>query len=198
MTFPTKQLANYSEEAEASEAFKIHQRLCEKRSQSNNTAFDEAADMYEIKTKELYKLLGYDKFESYIAQPEIDVSRAKAYQQVQVHEVFVVGLGMPVDSLKPAGIPKLATAAKYKDEDGFMQHLEEILDLATSCSRSDLRTELAEMFGEVEEKKEPIDWELIADELKVYIDSGDLEQKEYCINKYKAAKVQKYGEDFYG
>lgn len=94
-----------------------------------------------------YKVLGYDTWESFLAIPEISISRFFAYKLIQVHLIWVkqfnvspAKLDIDIEKLYMAGT--MATEKNYK----------EMLEKAKQLSRSDLSEEIREAKGDQKEK----------------------------------------------
>jgi hypothetical protein len=89
----------------------------------------------------LYKAVGYDSFEEWLADPEVDIERRWAYQLSATWRELVVKLGTPVDKirqLEPAKIQEVLPAVRR----GAAEIGEALADVE-SLSRSDLREKYA-------------------------------------------------------
>ena len=125
------------------EAWECHQRIVQLRFFIERSFLEIGGYLHWMKTNKAYKSLGHPTFESYIADPDVDIGRTSAYIAIQSFEVFVQQLNMDETRLIEAGISKLALVAPYVDED----NKEELITMATALSRSDLRDMLNQMFG---------------------------------------------------
>lgn len=126
------------------EAWRCHRRIVDKRNEAEQTFLELAEALYIFKRRRFFVQMGHPTFESYIADPEVDISRSLAYRLIQEHELFVLDLECPPDRLLEAGNSKLSLIAPHVD-DG---NADELVEMATVLSRSDLRVELKEMFGD--------------------------------------------------
>lgn len=96
----------------------------------------------------LYRELGHETFESYLADPEVqcDLRRTEIYRLIRAARVFVPSVGqppLPVEAVAALGITKadlLAPAVARADED----ERAELLAVARSLSVRDLRSALRE------------------------------------------------------
>lgn len=100
-----------------------------------------AGDLYEAHTDRVWEVLGYDSFEAWLAQPEIDLNPRHVYRMVQVWRELVVERDVSPETLDAAEVTKVAVvlpalrAGKTTVEDA-------LADCAT-LSRSDLQERYA-------------------------------------------------------
>lgn len=94
--------------------------------------------LFENRKRRFFSVLGYDTFESYIAQEELGLKRAAVYKIIGIYSDLVVSRNVQpvdiadIDANKLEMIrPELPTG-----------DLDELLSKARSLSRSDLKTEL--------------------------------------------------------
>ena len=99
----------------------------------------------------LFKLLGYDSFEDFIASPEVGFSRSKAYGLIRIRELYKEKLGIDDKTLLEIGNAKLALIAPVveSDKEGW-------LEKARHLSKSDLRIEMGQGPGENKHISPPI------------------------------------------
>lgn len=135
-------------EKQADNAFENHNLLAKLCTSTEAYNLEIGRLLYEINKGQLYQKLGYDTFNSYIAQPEFHLSRAMAYMYKHVWERFVVELGIEPKELAEAGISKLQAVLPYAEPDNAAN----LISMAKGLSRSDLNAELEERFG-IEKKK---------------------------------------------
>ena len=88
--------------------------------------------------------MGHPTFESYLADPDVDISRTLAYRLMGVHEMFVELLECPPDGLLAAGPNKLELLIPHVHS----LNVDVWVNRAAALSRSDLREELREEFGD--------------------------------------------------
>ena len=134
----------YEKEIEklADEAYENHNLLSRLCTSTEAYNLEIGRLLYEINKAELYKNLGYDTFNSYIAQPEFHLSRAMAYMYKHVWERFVIELGIDPKELAEAGISKLQAVLPFAEPNNAA----DLISKAKGLSRSDLKAELDEMF----------------------------------------------------
>ncbi len=98
--------------------------------------------------------MGHPTFESYLADPDVDISRTLAYRLIGVHEMFIELLEYPPEGLLTAGPNKLELLIPHVHS----LNVEEWVKKAATLSRSRLREELREEFGDDATPKLPIDY----------------------------------------
>jgi hypothetical protein len=110
-------------------------------------------------TNKYYRDMDYDSFESFLADPEIDIQPRMAYRMIRIHREFIVGycneLQLEVDNgdyievledkdpgyiklLTATGVSKLDKIASYVTSDTRIP----LLNTASTTSRSDLHAYL--------------------------------------------------------
>lgn len=93
--------------------------------------------------------LGYDTFEDFLGAPEVSLSRSMVFDLIRAVEIFLDGLGRPLNELAAIGISKLSAIAK-EDPSGspvVYQDPDEWIGKAQALSRSDLNEEVWEITG---------------------------------------------------
>lgn len=128
----------------SAEAWMLHQSIVTLRNAIEQNFLELGAALYEFKRKRLYRAFEHPTFESYLADPDVDVGRSMAYLAMQIHTVFVMELERPTVGLLEAGSSKLGLIAPHATPD----NVEELEHMAASLSRSDLRDMLCQMFGD--------------------------------------------------
>lgn len=89
-----------------------------------------------------FKLLGYDSFNEFLAEPELAFRRAKAYNLIRQYELFVQKLGIDEDRLSKIGTRKLTMIMPVVEGEP-----EKWLGAAEALSRSDLTDEVRDAQG---------------------------------------------------
>lgn len=84
-----------------------------------------------------WKLLGHDSFESYVATPEIALSRSYAYQCVKLYRVFRLDMGIDAGELSRIG-PSRLIAMLPAVKDAAVSDYAEMMSDAEHLSLSDL------------------------------------------------------------
>lgn len=96
-----------------------------------------AAYLHEFYEGRMWELLGYERFNEWIAAPEISLGRSQTYSLIAAYHEFVVVRGVPVERLACADSSKVAeTLPALK---AGVVDVDEALSDAESLSRSDLR-----------------------------------------------------------
>jgi len=121
-------------------AFKIDQEIKQLKVRVNSGFLDLARLLKDIKDDKLYESLGYETFESYIAQPELGFDRSSVYRFIQIYDKFVIELGVAPGRLVLTDWTKLRTILPCVNK----SNVKELLAKAESLSRSDLRLEILE------------------------------------------------------
>lgn len=82
-------------------AYSIHQGLVSYRAMSKKEEWDLAKLLYVLRRNELWRFAvgGFDSWEDYLKQPDVNLSRHKADKLVRVYEFFVVERGYTVANL---------------------------------------------------------------------------------------------------
>lgn len=96
-------------------------------------------NLHLVSKNHLYKQLGYDSFEEWRAQPEMNVSRATAYALMKVFEVFVERLKVGLKELEGVDWTKLYAISQFVNPENIAEYLEKV----KSLSRTDLQREAA-------------------------------------------------------
>lgn len=96
--------------------------------------------LYENRKRRFYSILGYDTFESYIAQEELGFQRSSVYKILGIYKDLVVGRGVQQLDIADIDADKLDMIRSHLPTG----NLEELLTKARSLSRSDLRKDLSE------------------------------------------------------
>ena len=132
---------------ETNAAWERHCRIVTLRNQAERTFLELGEELYWFEKERQYETLGHDSFNAYLADPEVDISRAMAYRLKGVYEKYILELSVDKDGiaarLLPVGADKLDAIRPYVDED----NVDEWLDKAATLSRSDLRQEIKETFN---------------------------------------------------
>jgi len=116
-----------------------HLRIVALRRDAERTFLDLGAELYEFHKSRGWAALGYRSFNSYLGDPDVDLTRSIAYATIQIHAKFVAELDCPTDGLIDAGMSKLALLAPVVDEG----NVDDWLADASTLSRTDLRQKIA-------------------------------------------------------
>lgn len=96
-----------------------------------------AGDLYEAHSDRAWEVLGYDSFEAWLADPEIDLHPRHVYRMIQAWRELVVERSVPPESLEAVEVTKVsvvmpALRAGKVDVDAALSD-------AQTLSRSDLQ-----------------------------------------------------------
>ena len=124
------------------EAWQAHRRIVALRQSAEQTFLELGAELYWFERKKFYQHLDYDTFEAYLASPDVDISRRVAFRIKGIYEDLQLKLKMPPETLLEIGNAKLDMIRPHATED----NVDELLNMASTISKSDLRIELANKF----------------------------------------------------
>lgn len=127
---------------EADEAWERHRRIVTLRNQAEQTFLDLGGELYWFEKEKQYRDLGHKTFESYLADPDVDLRRRLAFRLKGLYKTFCLDLKVHPGALLPAGHSKLDLIRPIATPD----NVEEWVDKAAALSRSDLRLELKAHF----------------------------------------------------
>jgi len=131
--------------------FKIHKRVVELKNEIGKKLYELGAYLKQIRDNQLYRDMGLETFEEYIAQPELTFERSKMYALIGVYEVFIEsGLSEHLD-IEGIDYYKLDRIRQFKDNENF----EEWISKARELSLSDLNAEIRIAKGGTEEDSYP-------------------------------------------
>ncbi len=95
-------------------------------------------ELCEFDEMQHWETLGYNSFNAYVADPDVDIGASTAHRLKRVYRKFVLEMGLSHGRLLEAGNKKLEMIAAHVNE----KNLEELLNKASALSRKDLRAEL--------------------------------------------------------
>ena len=127
-----------------SDAHDVHTDIVALRNLAGKTFLQLGAKLSQFKEIRGWTALQHPTFESYLADPDVDISRSLAFKLIRVHELFVIFYECPPDILLQAGYNKLELIGPHVHS----LNVEEWVNKAAALSRSDLREELREKFGD--------------------------------------------------
>lgn len=136
----------------AIEASKLNRVIIEKH-RGLQDGFLELGELLSHMADGLFRHLGYEKFEDYLADPDVNIGRSSGYLYVQVYMFFVKEHDCKRELLLSVGISKLGTIQAYCNGDNIV----DMLNMAATLSRSDLMAELAEMMANNSDRQVPLD-----------------------------------------
>jgi hypothetical protein len=117
-------------------ADEFHQRIVEKRRLLEATFLELGGLLYHFERERLYLELSHPSFNSYLADPEVNLNRRTAYRLKGVYRHYIIELGWTGDTvaLVDAGIAKLDILRPLTTK----ENVEEKVFEAATLSRSDL------------------------------------------------------------
>ena len=104
-----------------------------------------AKALYEHKMGEMFKTLGHETFEDFLAQPEISIPHGTAYDLIKAYRMFVIELKFTLDEIQSVDVTK--TKALLRIDIPNKTSAKEWIHKATTLSRSDLITAIQEYQG---------------------------------------------------
>lgn len=124
------------------DAWERHERIVSLRNLAEKTFLALGEELYWFEEEKQYKELGHPTFESYLADPDVDISRATAFKLKGIYARYCLELKVSPAILLPAGYDKLYTIRPHMTE----RNVDEWVTKASTLSRSDLKIEIAEAF----------------------------------------------------
>jgi hypothetical protein len=139
---------NMTIELVAAEAHQINKWIIECRMNIEANFIQLAGLLKRVRDEKLYVVLDHKTFESYIADPDLAMSRSKAYKLIRTWELYVEKLSIPKQILIDIGSKRLEiisplVPAMILEE----HHREDWLNKARELSRSDLENEVRQCQG---------------------------------------------------
>lgn len=126
-----------------SEAFKNHTYIININKQISENLWALAITLKINRDKKYYRLLDYDTWESYLATPEISLSRSFVFKLIKNYEIWVEKYNVSQEKLQDIDSEKLYLVGTIADENNY----KELLEKAKTLSRSDLNAEIKETKG---------------------------------------------------
>ena len=100
----------------------------------------------EVRENQLYVLQGYDTFEEWLGEPDIDVSYQVALRFISIYETYILKFNMRPELLAGIEYTKLEMLSAMSDRP--KEVIEDWLERAKVLKRSDLRKEIKGELGE--------------------------------------------------
>jgi hypothetical protein len=94
-------------EAEAADAYVIEQRIKSSIGRIRTLWIDLAADLYHFHTDELWRSLGHETFESWLATPEVELERRWVFELLSAYRELVVKQGVEPARLGAVNVGKV-------------------------------------------------------------------------------------------
>lgn len=132
---------------EKNEPFTIHQRIVNSKNIIEKEFYKVGAYLKLVRDRELYKQLGYETFNEYIAQPELQFQRSMVYSLIGVFTDFIEGGKFRSSDIESIPYYSLDRIRQFKDN----ENIKEWIAKARELSLSDLGKEIRIERGEKEE-----------------------------------------------
>jgi hypothetical protein len=120
-------------------AYKLHEELRTLTVSATYHFFRMGEIMKKFRDRELWVDMGYDSFESYFSDPELDFKRSSVYHAIRLVNLFPDWKGR--ERLVKTALSKLIMIAPHLNK----ENEEELLSKAWALSKSDLQHELVVM-----------------------------------------------------
>jgi len=117
-------------------AFELHQELVGLTLSATHHFFRMGELMKEIRDDELWRIMGYESFEAYFSDPELDFKKSSVYHAINLVETF-----RERKELETIPVSKLIMVAPHITE----SNKSEMVEMARTLSRSDLQHQLIVM-----------------------------------------------------
>lgn len=124
------------------DAWERHKRIVSLRNSAEQTFLSLGEELFWFEDKKQYLEMGHPTFESYLADPDVEISRRLAFQLKGVYLTFVWKLKVQTSALLPVGTNKLDALRPYVNN----ENVNEWIAKAGAISLSDLKIALAEAF----------------------------------------------------
>jgi len=132
--------AKTGEIIEAGDAWERHQRIVALRVGIQQGFLELGHELYDFRLAKQWKELGHPTFNSYIADPDVDLGRMTAFRLMTVYGCYALNLQVTPVLLLEAGYSKLYMLCPYMTS----ENVREWVDRAGTLSRSDLTKAIKE------------------------------------------------------
>ena len=124
------------------DAWERHKRIVGYRNLAEKTFLALGEELYHFEDLKQYTDLGHPTFESYLADPDVDIARRTAFVIKGIYKKYVMELQSASDALLPVGYNKLEVMRPHMIEN----NVDEWVIKAATLSRSDLKIEIDKAF----------------------------------------------------
>jgi len=139
------------------EAHKRHLRIVNLRNTAEQSFLNLGKELYDFKAAKDWEKLGYQSFNAYIADPDVDIAQPVASKLMAIYEAWVLELGYSPVNILPAGYSKLYMVTPYIE----LEEPKLLLDTASSLGRRDLEAWIEEHFPKPTPELPEGKWSLI-------------------------------------
>ena len=94
-------------EAEGKKAFEVHNAILNLKKQMGMAFVEIGKLLKEVRDNKLYRVLGYDTFQSYIVNSELGFKTRTVYYYIEIYECFIQELKVEMEKLADLGFDKL-------------------------------------------------------------------------------------------
>ena len=119
-----------------------HKKIVSYRNLAVSTFLELGKELYWFEREKQYRDLDHPTFDSYLADPDVDISRRLAFILKGVYCTFVLEFNSASDALLKAGYNKLDVIRPYVDQ----TNVDDLLADAQALSRSDLRKQIKKEY----------------------------------------------------
>lgn len=140
MTDLTDKAKRIIREENANQAYENDKGIKDLKKSINGGFLELARLLYENKLNQYHSELGYDSFESYLAQPELGFDRTSIFRLIRIYETLILKYKVPPAELLGTDYTKLDQILPILTD----SNLTEWVDKAKELSRSDLQAEIKE------------------------------------------------------
>lgn len=133
------EISKLSDEDKASAGHALEQEIIDDSQQVMARYLRIGRNLHLVSKNHLYKLLGYESFDEWRAQPEMGLSRATSYALMKVFDTFIERLKVDYKRLEGVDWTKLYAISQFVNAENVEDYLEKVKTL----SRTDLQREAA-------------------------------------------------------
>jgi len=169
------------QQKKSKKAFKIHQEIISLKETAASAFVLMGQRLNEIKEKNLYRFLGdggYETFESYLASPELQFDRRKAYYLIQIYKTFCEDFKIDKEEVSKIYWTTLRQILPVVNK----ENCSEWLNKAKTLSRNDLNMEIKQIQSGIDPRKcnhewnEKIYWQCKKCGERSYVDPDQIQQ----------------------
>lgn len=140
-TSPLIEVAKMSDQEKAEAGHALEQQIADDSAQVMARYLRIGRNLHFMAKSKLYESLGFQTFDAWRAQPDLNLSRATSYALMKVFETFIDRLKVDQGRLSGIDWTKLYNIAQFCTP----ENVDEMLSKAESLSRTDLQREVSTM-----------------------------------------------------
>ena len=137
-------MTKITKNTKAEKAFKLHQQLIQLGHSVQKAFILIGKNLYEIQDNDLFKFLGdggYETFNSYLASPELEISRRQAFYLIKVYRIYCKQFGLRVEQMEGAKLSALKATLPVVTDKNYEEWLEKTKVLSLSDVKAEVRRE---------------------------------------------------------